>query len=294
MKKLIQFFLCCFLLCSTQAFCETNANVVCCPIPMGKASFWHSPKNGINYKSPLPIIDSKFATQTKENKCSFIYFSKGYAQWEHTKRYIGSLLKYAKKNNLKVVFELPDIQENKDDQVLKVWTTIVNKLKDCPEVVAYSMPSFLSHNPDSLGSFHKKVVTELRKIDPSTPIILRLYDPKSFTPLQEKNILYALESIMVRPTVCMGPNGEFPNGSVVDARNQESIKHAKDKLNFLAIWAKQNGILPEQILISDFGTISGGEPDHKIDQAELDSFLEIIKANNWHSSFTYSSYTIQK
>ena len=97
------------------------------------------------------------------------------------------------------------------------------------------------------------------------------------------------------PIICQGPPGEkFRYGNVFEAKKQEGIKYAKDELNYLAVWAKENWVLPEQILISDYGTISAQGPDHKIDDTELNSFLEIIKANNWHRSFTYGSYETEK
>ena len=284
MKKLVHFFLFCFLFFATQGFCDANE----------KMSFWQTPQNGTNYDESLPIVDPKFATYAKKNNCSFIY-STIYGGWRHDVRrlnYITSLLNYARKNNLKVVVALPVIacipEMNYEDALREEWTKIVNKLKDCPEVVAYSIPSFKSSKFSE--SFHKKVVTEIRKIDPSTPIILRWKNSK-MDAIKEKNILYGFGPRIVCPED-QDPNGE-PNSSVIDALNQQ-FRQAKGKLNSLGIWAKQNGVLPEQILISYYGTIWGYGPALKIDKAELDSFLEIIKANGWHRSYTYDTYMILK
>ena len=308
MKKLVQFFLCCFLFCSAQASCETNANVAFCPIPNEKASFWHSPKNGANFEQTLPI-EASFFTQAQENKSSFVYipnkafFDDINAEGKKTQKTLKRLVASAKKHNLKIVVELPGTSSNElsKDQVLLCWLPIVNQLKQYPDVVAYSIPTISSYDwvtghddPD----FYKKAIAQIRRIDSQTPIILNLDlwgIGGNFKPIPENNILYAMKSEIVLPTVCQGPSGSFPNGDVLRAREQEATDRAKEILKYLAIWAKKQGISPYKLLISDFGSLNHGGPgSYKINDADLASFLEIIKTSGWHWSFSYPNPTTEE
>lgn len=301
MKKLIQFFLSCFLFFSS-ASCATNPNAAFCPITNEKASFWLSPKNGANYEQKLSL-DVSFFTEAQENKSNFIYFIPNKAffddvlhtQVKKTQKILNRLVTSAKELNLKIVVELPrpSNMHLSIDQVLLSWLTVINQLKQYPDVVAYSMPPISIYQLDTGfddHDFYKKTITEIRKIDPQTPIISKLHfsqlwEDSWFEKFAENNILYALESKIILPTICQDQSGRFPNKDTLNRREQAAKENAKNTLKDLGLWAKRQGILPQQLLISDFGSIYGQEW-LKIND-DLACFREIIRTNGWHWSFSY-------
>lgn len=309
----MSYLICCFLFCAAQAFSKTN----------DKANFWLTQKNGANYRQTLPAPDSWYA-QTKKNKSDFVYLvfnadffcSKADMNFQSSKtqKTIENFMENAKKYNLKVVVELPPIenlpggsiievrsmeefQKKMEDRLLRCWKKIVCALKKYSGVVAYSIPGNwalhgLAEKNYNFHDFHTRTITEIRNIDSQTPIILKPsydefygYTSPKFKPIRENNILYAMEIHMVFPTMCRTEVSGSPSQEELDTAEQEQRKNAKQTLEELAMYAKQYGISPQQLLILDF---SSDRPCCKnIKPVDLTSFLNSVNTNNWHWSYSY-------
>lgn len=207
--------------------------------------------------------------------------------------------------------------EKYQQQAIHFWQDLATSLKNHPAIVGYNIinephPEILfgiqeisnisakSYSKKVAGTaadlalFYQKVVDAIRKIDPSTPIILDVgmyADPRAFTyfkPIQGKNILYAFH--MYEPysyTNKKTNNGKYSYPGMISTGKDKTpefiSKKELEQIYFKPVveWQKKYHIPNSQIVVEEFG---GNRMAKGLDKYFSD-LIAIFNTHHWHWAF---------
>ena len=207
--------------------------------------------------------------------------------------------------------------EKYQQQAIQFWQDLATALRHHPAIAAYNFlnephpeimlgyEDFTMHDfrkfadkvagtPADLSRFYQKMVTAVRAVDATTPIILDvgLYaDPRAFTyfkPVQGAHILYAFH--MYEPydyTNKPRNNGKYRYpGKMIIGKNKKIIDMNKEKLAAIYFapviaWQQQYQVPASRIIAAEFG---GHRMTPGLEQYFRD-LLSIFQQQKWHWAF---------
>lgn len=207
--------------------------------------------------------------------------------------------------------------ERYQQQAIQFWQDLAKELKGNPAIVGYNIinephpevafgyKDFTTQNyqkfsekvsgtPADLTRFYQKMVDAVRKVDPTTPIILDIgmyADPRSFSyfkPVRGENILYAFH--MYEPydyTNKKLNDGKYIYpGKMVMGANHKIVYMDKGKLQstyFQSVidWQKQYHIPASRIFAEEFG---GNRSTKGLDNYFHD-LISVFNEHGWHWAF---------
>lgn len=210
-------------------------------------------------------------------------------------------------------------QKEYHTQAILFWRNLAKMLKDHPAIVGYNIlnephPERLSGISDyrqidflkwyesvktslaDLNLFYKDMVSAIREVDSSTPIIIDtgLYATPwaitYLTPIEEKNVIYSFH--MYEPyayTTRKINNGRFTYPGNVPLNFEETevnlINWNAETLEQFLLpvleWQKKYNIPASRILVGEFGCNRTSKGAEKY----LSNLIDIFNVNNWHWAF---------
>lgn len=249
-----------------------------------------------------------------------------------------TVLDQAQRNNIKVVLTLLSLpgsrwkqnnhgkddlriwkQKNYQNQAASFWKTLAKELKDHHTVVGYNIlnephpeclfsindynkidfKNSIKNSLSDLNLFYKQIVSAIREIDPSTPIIIDTglhATPGAISylmPIEDDNILYSFH--MYEPyayTTRRINNKRFTYPGHVPLEHDENhfdsissvywdFETLERFFKSVLSWQKRFNIPSSQILVGEFGCDRTAEGADKY----LSHLISIFNTNNWHWAF---------
>ncbi len=172
-------------------------------------------------------------------------------------------------------------------QACAFWRQLARSLRGHPAIVAWN-PLNEPHPeaPAVLDTFNREIVSAIRSVDPTTPIMLDgsgWASPEGLVrlePVSDANVLYAFHDYGPREYGVFRINKDrfaYPDKMPPDWKRGD----AEERLNRVAEWARRHNVNPSRIVAGEFGV------DRRVAGAR-EFFADAVarfEARGWHWAF---------